>query len=58
LPELLAPEQQALLSAHPGPRNVAETMSGFEVIGATIVGAKLPLRLHVNHVPCEQQDAT
>jgi hypothetical protein len=32
LPELLAPEQQPLLSAHPGQRNVAETMSGFEVI--------------------------
>jgi hypothetical protein len=32
LPELLSPEQQALLSDHPGPWNVAETMSGFEMI--------------------------
>jgi len=32
LPELLGPEQQALLSARPGRWNVAETMSGFEVI--------------------------
>jgi hypothetical protein len=29
---MLSPEQQALLSAHPGLRNVAETMSGFEMI--------------------------